>query len=101
MKSLNEQPIESRDKRAQYYNGINDAFLSCFTSLKKISGPSQDKYEVMLHKRFADYNLLNLAKEVPLNQRLSYLTKSRQFYNSTLDKMTNLITNEQKKLQEL
>jgi hypothetical protein len=72
-------------------NSINDSFISCFDSLKKVNGSLSTKYEVMLHKRFADYNLLYLSKSVPAANRKEILQKSRDFYVSTLLKMGSLI----------
>jgi hypothetical protein len=63
MKSLNESLlINDNSKRVEVFNLINDSFLKSFENLKKIDGSIATKYEVMLHKRFADYNLLYLSK---------------------------------------
>lgn len=67
MKSLNDPSQNS--KKLEVFNIINDNFLQCFSNLKKITGNAATKYEVMLHKRFADYNLLYLSKSVQPSER--------------------------------
>jgi hypothetical protein len=53
----------------------------------------------MLHKRFADYNLLYLSKSVSAEHRQTTLEKSREFYISTLEKMGKLIKEQQNRLK--
>lgn len=66
-----------------------------------MSGPLSTKYEVMLHKRFADYNLLYLSKNAKQDDRKQFLQKSKEFYSSALIKMDLLIREEQEKLNKL
>ena len=52
---------------------VNDNFLVCFESIKKIGVEKKLKHEIMLHKRFADYYLLYFSKLVDRSQRKDIL----------------------------
>ena len=74
--------------------------MQSFNSLKMISGEGATRHEVMLHKRFADYNLLHLSKAVSADDRKEVLKKSKEFYLSALGKMGLLIREQQEKLKK-
>jgi hypothetical protein len=98
MKSLAD--AQTPQQRTETLNAINDNFVKSFDSLKKISSEGATRHEAMLHKRFADYNLLHLSKAVAPADRKEVLKKSKDFYLSALGKMGLLIREQQDKLKK-
>ena len=80
---------------------ITEEFIQCFEAFKRIPVENSLRHQVILHKRFGDFNMLYVAKMAQGEHKKAFLKKASEFYESAGRGMAKLIITERKRVQDL
>lgn len=92
--------VENEKGRKIAVKDINECFVVCFDIIRKIPRAEAIRKEVQLHRRFADYHADYLFKLIEPAKRDEIMTKSRDFYRSSLNKTAALLKQEEEALRK-